>query len=210
MPDQAVYELGVTQVLHGVPRRTTMYFLQSGADEGLARSAEDAFIDSFEADDAFAAWRGMVSDQLSFICISAQQVLPTVGLKFVQFGALAGALPDEGYPSKSNILISWYAQNVYTKKGRSRNWFPGVTETRSQQGRINEAQEALCSDFCDKLAVITAVFAGGTEYLHSLITSRSEVPGELGKPLDSELRNKYEVRPRLYNLRNSKPSLCGT
>lgn len=206
MPDQAVYALGATQVLYGVARSTTHYFIQSGADEGAARSPEDAFIDSFEASAAFTNWRAMVTEDVTFVCLSAQQVLPTRGLKYVQFGSQQGTVADEAYPPKANMLITWYATNVYTRKGRSRNWYAGIAEAWTRFGAIDIDNAPAITQFATDLAVIPADFPGGTEYLHSLITDRAPVTGE---PLDSETRATFEVRPRLYNLRNSTLKICG-
>ncbi len=119
----------------------------------------------FIADVITPVWQNVVSDELTFDCISVQKVFPLPIGAVQEFNvSLVGLNAGESLPAMDSALIQKFnpTQGGVGKKGRV--YVAGILESQTNLGRVNAALAALLLLLANQFSGNLEVTPGGGEY----------------------------------------------
>lgn len=103
----------------------------------------------------------LLSDEVIFACVYARRIAPTPGIAFTVLQTDAGAVASEAIPTTSAPIITWYT-NTISRRGRGRNYFPGLPESMQNSGSLTAAALTDWQGHADDMEIDLAAGGGGT------------------------------------------------
>lgn len=134
-----VYQIDFLYSLKG-EKCANVFFAKETTDPGSAN--ETTLATGAKADVWTAALRATMSNDCELQTIRVRRVSPSAGGPIMLTVNEAGSVAQDSLPPNNCVVISYYS-NTLTKRGRGRQYYPGVPKTHNQDGLLPASVESL-------------------------------------------------------------------